>query len=199
VKNVAGYDLTKFMVGQRGVFGKLLTLTTRTYKRPAGAILATLPPRPAMVQRLIPSPLRPQWTLLTRDALLCGYVGDERTLAYYSKSLPDLRPVSVQSRSLDDDIAHRAELWRGEFRASVPPARIDEFIAAANPATWIADAAFGIVRGTGDAAAIDRAAVALGGSTATSPMNNEQPELLMRLKRSFDPDNRLVPLPTNVS
>ena len=27
VKNVAGYDLTKFMVGQRGVFGRLLTLT----------------------------------------------------------------------------------------------------------------------------------------------------------------------------
>src|SRR5687767_4207407 len=31
MKNVAGYDLTKFMVGQRGVFGKLVTITTRTY------------------------------------------------------------------------------------------------------------------------------------------------------------------------
>src|SRR6478735_6813685 len=41
VKNVAGYDLTKFMVGQRGVFGTLVSITTRTYKLPAGAILAT--------------------------------------------------------------------------------------------------------------------------------------------------------------
>src|SRR5437763_17122438 len=46
VKNVAGYDLTKFMVGQRGIFGELLTLTTRTYKRPQGAILAAFPPQP---------------------------------------------------------------------------------------------------------------------------------------------------------
>src|SRR5437763_1960482 len=89
VKNVAGYDLTKFMVGQRGVFGKLLTLTTRTYKRPAGAIVATFAPRPQLLQRLIPSPLRPQWSLLSADALLCGYLGDERTLAYYLKSVGD--------------------------------------------------------------------------------------------------------------
>ena len=32
VKNVAGYDLTKFAVGQRGVFGRIVTLTTRTYR-----------------------------------------------------------------------------------------------------------------------------------------------------------------------
>src|SRR3954470_16030681 len=37
VKNVAGYDLTKFMVGQFGVFGRVVTITTRTYKRPAAA------------------------------------------------------------------------------------------------------------------------------------------------------------------
>src|SRR6185295_8836809 len=78
VKNVAGYDLTKFMVGQRGVFGTLLTLTMRTYKRPAGAVLAVFAPRPKLMQRLIPSPARPQWAMLTPDALLCGYLGDER-------------------------------------------------------------------------------------------------------------------------
>src|SRR3954452_18449445 len=39
VKNVAGYDLTKLMVGQHGVFGKLVTLTTRTYRRPEAALL----------------------------------------------------------------------------------------------------------------------------------------------------------------
>src|SRR5437016_3507947 len=44
VKNVAGYDLTKFMVGQYGIFGKLVTLTTRTYKAPEHALVAMFDP-----------------------------------------------------------------------------------------------------------------------------------------------------------
>src|SRR3954470_8868266 len=76
VKNVAGYDLTKFMVGQFGVFGKIVTITTRLYKRPAGGIVATFAPNPRMIGRLLPSTARPQWALLTSDALLCGYVND---------------------------------------------------------------------------------------------------------------------------
>src|SRR3982751_4161223 len=39
VKNVAGYDLTKFVVGQRGVFGRLVTFTARTYRLPAAGLL----------------------------------------------------------------------------------------------------------------------------------------------------------------
>ena len=39
VKNVAGYDLTKFMVGSHGVFGRLVTITTRTYRRPDRALV----------------------------------------------------------------------------------------------------------------------------------------------------------------
>src|SRR5436190_907282 len=38
VKNVAGYDLTKFMIGQGGVFGRIVTITTRTHRLPAAAI-----------------------------------------------------------------------------------------------------------------------------------------------------------------
>src|SRR5215212_8366616 len=49
VKNVAGYDLTKFMVGQGGVFGRLVTLTTRTYRRPTVALLARFPARQAII------------------------------------------------------------------------------------------------------------------------------------------------------
>jgi hypothetical protein len=195
VKNVAGYDLTKFMVGQRGVFGKLLTITHRAYKRPAGAIVAKFSPRPTLLGRLIPSAAKPQWAILTADALLCGYLGDERTLAYYLKSLPELGPLSLQQRSLEDDITHRAELWRGEFRASVPPAKIMEFIAAAKPTQWVADAAFGIVLGTGDQTAVDRAAAQLGGTTGTTVPTAAQRELLVRLKKAFDPDNQLAPLP----
>src|SRR5204863_9510330 len=45
VKNVAGYDLTKFMVGQGGTFGELVTITTRTHRRPEAALLARFPAR----------------------------------------------------------------------------------------------------------------------------------------------------------
>jgi hypothetical protein len=201
VKNVAGYDLTKFMVGQRGVFGTLITLTTRTYQRPAGAILVTFPPRPRLIQRLIPSPARPQWALLTPDALLCGYLGDERTLAYYSKSLAELDPVAIEPRSLEQDIEHRARLWRGDFRASVPPARILDFVADARCVPWVADAAFGVILGNGKRDMLIAAAEKLGGSVSFAggresllPPAVAQRELLLRLKKAFDPDNRLAPL-----
>ena len=125
--------------------------------------------------------------------------GDERALAYYSKSIAELGPLSLQQRSLEEDITHRAELWRvgfmGEFRASVPPARIMDFIAAARPTTWVADAAFGIVLGRGDQTTVDRAATQLGGTTGTTIPTAAQRDLFVRLKQSFDPENKLAPLP----
>src|SRR3954447_10138069 len=131
VKNVAGYDLTKFMVGQGGVFGRIVTITTRTYRRPAGAIVARFPADVWVVNRLLPTPCRPQWVGLTRDATWCGYLGDERTLAYYRGALAAHGPAEIVERSLADDVRHRAELWRtagaeGSFRASVPPTKVLE-------------------------------------------------------------------------
>ena len=222
VKNVAGYDLTKFMVGQRGVFGRLTTLTVRTYKRPVGAILARFPAQPTIIDRLIPSPAKPQWALLTSSELFVGYVGDAKTLAYYGQALPDYRPASFEKRSLEEDIAHRGELWRGDFRVAVAPSMVSQFLAAARVTQWVADPAFGIILGNlgaggTDADVIRDVAMRLGG-TATinsgtigaatigagdgkSPTRffDEPPgprrELLERLKNKLDPQNRLAPLP----
>lgn len=216
VKNVAGYDLTKFMAGQRGVFGTLVTLTTRTYRQPAGAVLARFaPPDPARLGELLPSPLKPQWSVLTADALLCGYLGDERTLAFYRDRLPSVGPAEVVGRSLDDDIAHRRSLWCfGEprtFRASVPPAKVADFAARANLATWSADAAFGVVvgpvpDGNARAAELVKAADAVGGTVTVtdrsvdparvtfSRHNPIESALIERLKRAFDPDAALRPV-----
>src|SRR5690242_1907466 len=76
MKNVAGYDLTKFMVGQRGVFGRIVTLTTRSYRRPTEALLARFAPDARRLAALLTSSCRPQWSLLTPGGLLCGYLGD---------------------------------------------------------------------------------------------------------------------------
>jgi glycolate oxidase FAD binding subunit len=208
VKNVAGYDLTKFMVGQRGVFGRLVTITTRLYKRPAGAILATFPPNARMIGRLLPSTARPQWTMLTSDALLCGYLADERTLEFYENTLAaEHKPRAIERRTLEQDIEHRRQLWQGDFRVAVPPAKVHDFVAVAKPAKWAADPAFGVIVGSGgDDAQVRGAAQALSGTAtftrrdgAPGPLvdvpSAAQRALLERLKRAFDPDNRLAPLP----
>ena len=212
VKNVAGYDLTKFMVGQRGVFGKVVTITTRLYKRPAGALIATFGPNARMIGRLLPSTARPQWALLTSDALLCGYVSDERTLEFYENTLRvEYKPRAIERRTLEQDIEHRRKLWRGDFRVSVPPAKVLDFVAIAKPTSWVADPAFGIVLGAGgDEAQVRSAAQALAGTAtfnrrdgAAGPLfdvpSAQQRELLERLKQAFDPENRLAPLPWKVA
>src|SRR5687767_15175859 len=58
LKNVAGYDLTKFMIGQRGVFGRVITVTTRTYRGPEAAAVARFEPDGRVVGRLLISPCR---------------------------------------------------------------------------------------------------------------------------------------------
>ena len=213
VKNVAGYDLTKFIVGQRGVFGSLVTITTRTYRRPAGAILARHAPDVRILSKLIPTSLRPQWSILTREHLHCGYLGDEPTLAFYRGALARSEPTDVTEQTLEQDIAHRASLWGVDgpvvFRASVPPARLGELATPAVPSRWSADAAFGIVVGAAndatELAPLRTACAPLGGSLkifrgafgpaielSTTPAERQ---IIERLKRAFDPDRKLVPLP----
>jgi hypothetical protein len=209
VKNVAGYDLTKFMVGQRGVFGRLLTVTTRTYLRPTGALLARFPADAHQINRLLPSSCRPQWTLLTNQATLCGYLGDERTIAYYADTLPQHHPLEVLQQSVDDDIRQRAELWKaagaeGSYRASVPPIKLLDFANRAGVTDWVADAAFGVVVGTTGTARnkITQAAREVNGTVLfveSGKLNVEIDEgiksLLRRLKTAFDPEGKLVELP----
>lgn len=211
VKNVAGYDLTKFMIGQTGIFGRVATLTTRTYKRPEAALLATFARSYATLTRLLPSDCRPQWAMLTNDALLCGYVGDAQSIDFYERSMREYRPTDVSRRSLDDDVAHRASLWRasGEitYRASVPPGRVIEFAESAALSSWVADAAFGIVIGScrerdtktirEHAANFDGTVVYRrpDGSLFNVVTNPIEQRLLERLKGAFDPNNTLAPLP----
>jgi FAD/FMN-containing dehydrogenase len=210
VKNVAGYDLTKFMVGQAGVFGRIVTITTRTYARPAGAMAARFPADVSQVNRLLPTPCRPQWAVLTHEALWCGYLGDERTIAYYRGALAEHGPVEVVERSVEEDVQHRAELWGAagvdrSLRASVPPVKLPEFSQKAGLSDWAADAAFGIVVGITQASKyeqISAAAQAVGGSVyfieggrTHADLDDAGRALLRRLKNAFDPDGKLEPLP----
>lgn len=212
MKNVAGYDLTKFMVGQHGVFGRLATLTMRTYRRPEGAIVAQYEPDVRRFMKLVPTALRPQWAALTCDALLLGYIGDAAAVRWYAANLSATKPVELKERSIDEDIAHRAGLWRAtdpyRFRAAIPPAKLNEFAARlADASEWTADAAFGVVLGSAQKKTVTerirQAAESVGGCTiiweegkqpSLSPHPSERP-VIERLKRAFDPDGTLQPLP----
>jgi FAD/FMN-containing dehydrogenase len=153
VKNVAGYDLTKLMIGHGGRLGQVITITTRTYRRPAAAILARFAPQRDVPAALIATPLRPQWALRTAEATLCGYLSDERTIDYYAGALPGVEPLSMERRAPEADAADRAALWpwpprRGDApaaRLAVPPAQVPEVMRRLSPRPAVADAAFGVI------------------------------------------------------
>jgi len=172
VKNVAGYDVTKLMVGQGGELGRIMTVTMRTYRRPAGVLVARFGEGPHMLSQLLLSAQRPHYALLTAHGLACGYLGDSRTLEHYQSVLPGIGAVSVEARTLEQDMQDRAAAWiwgRAEtFRAAVPPTRVREFVERASLVdNWAADAAFGIVVGAAreaDRARLAAAAAHVGGS-----------------------------------
>lgn len=212
VKNVAGYDLTKFMVGSHGVFGTPVTLTARTWKRPTAAVRVMLsgPPDVSRFAGLLPTPLRPHWAVLNAQELALGYHGDADAAELLARHGTALDPAVVDRTSLEADFACRASAWPHEpaWRASVPPARIRDFAGDAGIDAWSADPAFGIVVARSGAVVdperLRSAARRLGGSVALFDADARPTDitcdpgayaLLRRLKQAFDPNNRLAPLP----
>jgi FAD/FMN-containing dehydrogenase len=211
MKNVAGYDLTKFFIGSHGAIGKPVTLTVRTYLKPVGAIVARFAPNEAqsMLKQFLPADLRPQYAMLTRESLLCGYLGDDATLAFYDARLRSLAGVKQLDRiSLDDDIDLRRLHWsyHGRLRANVPPAKIDAFVAEAKLERWAACSVFGVVVSS-DRIDADRASTiarSLDGWAMTYddagvplnlPLEPVARKVFDRLRRSFDPNHQLCVLP----
>ena len=197
MKNVAGYDVVKFMVGQRGQFGEIVTITTRTYKRPAAALLVD---RGSWVagrgSEKTTHDLRlttydaPQWAMLADDFFWCGYLGDERTIEFHQRNHP-----GAQRQSLQEDIDFRASRWLRagrNFRASVPPTKILQFVRDSQATDWSADAAFGIVIGSCEAAEKDllrKAADGIGGSIQFAddpPFPQNVAALVDRIESAFN-------------
>jgi glycolate oxidase FAD binding subunit len=216
MKNVAGYDLTKLMVGQRGAFGEILTITARTYRMPDGCLLVRFPGLPhastTRLTDLLTTPCRPHWALIDSESLLCGYLSDQPTLDYLQSSLSRYEPADMIAQSLEQDAALRRSLLSGasqgsglRFRASIPPAELGQFVASLEPQKWIADGAFGVVWGlhAGPPPIIMQAADRLGGGATvwngSRIVQSRQPpgvdDLLRRLKSAFDPDGILRPMP----
>jgi hypothetical protein len=224
VKNVAGYDLTKFMVGAWGVFGKLTTITTRTYRRPTAALLATTPVDASAVLELMATPCRPHWALTVEQHLLLGYLGDEQAIRFYESALRRYEPVpllwlKMKRQAVGEDISLRHSHWAAHLpprarseptkllvRASLPPATLHA-LDYDMLESWAADPAFGIVVGAcksdwePDFVSVVRengGTLILYGSDGRPTNLRADPvalTVLKRLKSAFDPEGNLPPLP----
>lgn len=211
VKNVAGYDLVKFIVGSHGCFGAPVTLTTRTYRRPDAALTATvdLEPSAADVRQWLISPAAPHWMLWTARGLTLGWLGRDREMAA-------LLPVVEQTgasptvQSLTQDVELRKSLLEcgtEALRIAVPPARVCRLATEVANGRFAVDPVHGVlwmpvperidgVLGT---------AASAGGHTEWRGRDgvrlfNVPPailEVLAALKKEFDPEGRFAPLPLN--
>lgn len=203
MKNVAGYDLTKFMVGQHGLFGTIVTITARTWRRPTDALLARFEPSDSLLPRLLPTALRPQWSMISDGALFCGYLSDAPTIEFIQSQIESVDPLETKRQSPADDIAFRAARWLPprpdvRFRASVPPAHVLKFLSEAELTNLAADPVFGIIVGSCDAsqkASLRQLVQSHGGSVTYDDPDDRaaffgapaaQKALLKRLQSAFD-------------
>lgn len=215
VKNVAGYDLTKLMIGQSGILGRPAAITARVHRKPDDALLARFGPDMEIFNRLLISPCRPQWSLLRADGLTCGYLGAGRAVDFYAGQLPAWNPRRLDRHGYLADVKWRTQNWAVApareltMRASVPPMRILEFARKANLTDWAADPAFGVLLASvaSDAVAVVRqSADDVGGRAwfwksgdgqvlTDFAMPAVEHGIMRRLKQALDPDDQLAPLP----
>jgi FAD/FMN-containing dehydrogenase len=191
VKNVAGYDLTKLMVGQQGILGKIVTITTRTYQKPSHFLAAAFEPDVRRLNELLATTCRPQWAVLNAAALVCGYLGDAAMIEFVETALPKFKPLRMGLPLGGDAELHSFSVRDGSgvaFRASVPPRRIAELVKRAGLEGWVADPAFGIVRGTCSEEsfeAVRAAARDVGGSAWRENGEDTREPIVSRLKQAF--------------
>lgn len=145
VKNVAGYDVTKLMVGSLGELGLVYAVTLRTYALPARVLAVDLHlERPETLVHhmtaLLTCDARPTWLMIGRHEdgwrARLAYSGGStacaaqlRSLETFLDALPRVRMLSAAAQDHEADALRRGSLcrWRGTAAAAlkliVPPAR----------------------------------------------------------------------------
>ena len=208
VKNVAGYDLVKFMAGSYGCFGTPVTVTLRTYRRPEAALAVALPWDPAWPTKLLESEAPPQWMLWTPRALRVGWLGREREVKAIRAEVAAFTGASPDLRSIEEDEAERRR-WLNvgveTGRLHLPPARLPDLARDLEGQSFVADPVFGVVwmqvpeRFSALLAALESHgghAIWVGrDGIRVYGVSVEVQALLQSLKQQFDPQAKLPPLP----
>ena len=80
--------------------------------------LARFPARAAALSALLPTDHRPQWALLTKDALHCGYLGDERFATFQEARLDGAGARHGAAAALDGFRPSQTPHWAASATAS---------------------------------------------------------------------------------
>ena len=151
VKNVAGYDLTKLMVGGGGCFGRLVTVTARTVRRPTRRLAATVAEPEDLadwVNALLTGDAPPQWASLDSAGVRIGWLGTDEGAAAMRPAVERATAADVEEGLFADDERERAgRLAELPVRLRVPPSRTAEVRAALAGGRFAADPVWGDVRG----------------------------------------------------
>jgi hypothetical protein len=160
VKNVAGYDVTKLMVGSLGELGLVYAMTLRTYALPPQVMAVDLHVEHASdlddrMTALLTCDARPTWLMLGRHEnawrMRLAYAGGStacaaqlRSLETFLDALPGVRILTAATYEHEADALRRSSLcrWRDTAAAVlkliVPPARTGDICAALTQAHQLA-------------------------------------------------------------
>ena len=206
IKNVAGYDLSRFMVGSLGCFGVLLELSLRTVPRVPCECTRVLESDLPEALRLFARARREPWPV-TAAAHLDGRAwlrlqGGPRAVAAATAAIggedAGAGPWAALRELSEPMLSSQGDLWRLGVPPATPPLALE--------GQWLVDWG-GALRWLRSAvpAPVLRAAVAAAGGTATlfrsgdplaerwSPPAPALLAVLRRLKAALDPDAILSP------
>jgi glycolate oxidase FAD binding subunit len=205
IKNVAGYDVAKLLIGSRGVFGRVQTVTLRTARRPEAALVADVPvdgeALPDVVNRLLVQTAPPTWLILSPTGLRAGWLGTSDELDLLTPTISG----SPERRSLANDADERQQTSRAS-RCQIPSGSLPLAMADLGGCDgWSIDPVAGTIWFDDDLAPLlTRTALRLGGHATVHTAEGVTcygiplpvRDLLTRLKAEYDPDGNLSPLPT---
>lgn len=209
VKNVAGYDLVKFIVGSHGCFGTPITLTTRTYRRPEAALTVTfdMEPSAADVRNWLISPAAPHWMLWTARGLALGWLGRDREMAALLPTVEETG-ASPTVQSLTQDVELRRSLLdcgAEGLRISAAPLRVCRLAKEVANGRFAVDPVHGVLwmPVPERMEAVLRTVKSMGGHCTWRGRDgvrlfNVPPatmQVLRALKKEFDPTGQFAPLP----
>lgn len=173
VKNVAGYDLHKLFVGGYGSLGAIVQATFKV--QPLPEMEAILKGTWDTLEPVLDSELTPVILDLTPTHLMIGFAGTREEVEWQTNVA---RGLGI---SEPGDLGYEREFFSREpapSKQSVLPSRIIETVKALGADSFIARAGNGVIYARG-----------------SRSMLKHELQLSARLKRAFDPENKLPGLP----